>query len=51
MNLQQTKKLMKDAHALTNENNVAAPPGKKLKLESAFRIKEEPPDIVFVGHS
>ena len=42
---------MKDAHALTNEDNATAPPEKKLKLESVVRIKEEPPDIVSVDQS
>ena len=42
---------MKDARALTNEDNATAPPEKKLKLESVVRIKEEPPDIVSVDQS
>ena len=42
---------MKDAHALTNEDNATAPPEKKLKLESVVRIKEEPPDKVSVDQS
>ena len=41
---------MKDARALTNEENATAPP-EKLKLESAVRIEEEPPDKVSVDQS
>ena len=48
--LEKVKKLMKDGHALTNEDNATIPPVKKLKLESAVRIKEEPPDVVSVDH-
>ena len=41
---------MKDARALTNQENATAPP-EKLKLESAVRIEEEPPDKVSVRRS
>lgn len=51
--IEKVKKLMKDAHAITNEDKVTTPPEKKLKLESAANIKEEPPDmdIVQIDHS
>ena len=50
--IEKVKKLIKDAHAITNEDKVT-PPEKKLKLKSAANIKKEPPDmdIVPVNHS
>ena len=49
--IEKVKKLMKDAHAITNEDKVT-PPEKKLKLESAASIKKEPDmAIVPVDHS
>ena len=46
--IEKVKKLMKDAHAITNEDKTTTPPETKLKLEPAASIKEEPPDIDIV---